>query len=161
MAEKESLEDFLKRKRINLEDLQGAVPKEALDVDKARFQQILNRRIQSFPYSNEQVYRVELDIMHEVGDQLYEVCYKKCNNRMNTMGAMTSVQEGRCIRTCLGKFNAFFPSASLQNSAAQFYLTKYKDMVLNNHPHLKEMMEDPLKEERSSALKDLGYTGLE
>ena len=137
------------------------MPKEALDVDKARFQQILNRRLQSFPYSNEQVYRVELDIMHEVGDQLYDVCYRMCREPVSSTGSMTSYHEGLCIRNCLGKFNAFFPSASLENSAAKFYMTKYREMVLKNHPHLQEMMEDPLKEERSKALKDMGYTSLE
>ena len=99
--------------------------------------------------------------MHEVGDQLYDVCYRLCREPVSYVGPMTSLQEGRCIRNCLGKFNAFFPSASLENSAAKFYLNKYRETVLKNHPHLQEMMEDPLKEERSKALKDPGYTGLE
>ncbi len=80
----------------------------------------------AYPITAWDNYKSQCEILEFMTRELLETCYQKCD--MGGNFSNTTLMEGLCIRNCVNKFSALYPTLqrNLANSDYYYYEEKYR-----------------------------------
>jgi len=150
-AVQEDFEEFLRQNKIDIQALKDSgKTKDHLNAEDKRITGILQARLEAYPFSSQEIFRMKIDTLGHMMEHLQAECLGVCEQ--DNMVPILSLQEGFCLRNCMSKFSNAYSllGRNMESTNANYLYNEYMETQAKKDPAFRKELQDPWAQERDS-----------